>query len=130
MNTLQEDESEDEEGLFGLREMGGEESAEEDNAFPASTDQDSEESTDEGEPPPRGVPNLPPRVTPPPPRRGDPAAEGYTTACGNSATKRSNPATGRGPPTPPGGEALRAERVLEEESGDQEGAHRNGRHKT
>ena len=69
MNTLQEDESEDEEWLFGLREMGGEESAEEDNAFPWSADEDSEESTEEGEPTsPRGIPPLPPGVTPPPPR--------------------------------------------------------------
>ena len=51
MNTLQEGESEDEEWLFGLSEMGGEESAEEDNAFPLSADENSEESTDEGEPP-------------------------------------------------------------------------------
>ena len=51
MNTLQEDESEDEEWLFGLREMGGEESAEEDNAFTSSAGEDSEGSTDEGAPP-------------------------------------------------------------------------------
>ena len=48
VNTLQEDESEEEERLFGLREMGGGESAEEDNAFLSSADEDSEESTDEG----------------------------------------------------------------------------------
>ena len=52
VNTLQEDESEDEEWLFGLRKVGGEESAEEDNAFPSSADEDSKESTDEGGPPP------------------------------------------------------------------------------
>ena len=69
VNTLQEDESEEEEWLFGLREMGGGESAEEDNTFLSSADKDSEESTDEGGPPSaRGIPPLPLGLAPPPPR--------------------------------------------------------------
>ena len=52
MTTLQGDESEDEARLFGLREVDGEGSAEEDDAFPSSAGKDGKDSADEGEPPP------------------------------------------------------------------------------
>ena len=52
MTTLQGDESEDEERLFGLRKVDGEGSADEDDAFPLSAGEDGEDSANEGEPPP------------------------------------------------------------------------------
>ena len=55
VTTLQGDESEDEARLFGLREVDGEGSAEEDGAFPSSAGKDGKDSADEGVPPPPEV---------------------------------------------------------------------------